>query len=201
MSAARAAGRLCLASASPRRRDLLAQIGVTPDAIVSPDIDETPLRDEMPRAVALRLAVGKAEAGVGLAGEPRPFVLAADTVVAMGRRTLPKAETAEEAAHSLERLSGRAHQVLTGVCVIGPTGRRAVRLSLSRVVFKRLTPTEIADYLASSEWLGKAGGYAIQGLAGGYVTHLAGSYSGIVGLPLYEVRSCLDGLGFWEAGR
>jgi septum formation protein len=186
--------RLVLASASPRRLDLLRQIGLEPGAIAAADVDETPLKTESPRQLALRLAAAKAARGAEL--QPNAFVLAADTVVAVGRRVLPKAETEAEGRACLELLSGRAHRVLTGVAVIGPDGRSAQRLVESRVRFKRLTAAEVDGYLASGEGLGKAGGYAIQGRAGGLVIDLQGSYSGVVGLPLYETRNLLAGLGF-----
>jgi len=185
---------LVLASASPRRLELLRQIGVIPDRIEPADIDETPLREETPRLAAMRLAREKA-----IAIGPRAvdaYVLAADTVVAVGRRILPKAETLEEARACLALLSGRAHKVLTAVAVLGPDGRIAARLSETRVHFKRLTPNETGGYLAGEEWRGKAGGYAIQGAAGGFVMALQGSYTGVVGLPLYETRCVLEGLGY-----
>lgn len=182
---------LVLASASPRRLDLLRQIGLEPDEILSPDIDETPLVDETPRRLALRLAETKARA------ISRPaFVLAADTVVAVGRRVLPKAETESDARDCLALLSGRAHRVLTGVAVLAPGGRLGSRLSETRVHFKRLTAEEIDGYIAGGEWHGKAGGYAVQGRAGAFVTALQGSYSGVVGLPLYESARLLEGLGW-----
>jgi len=184
--------KLVLASASPRRLDLLRQIAIEPDQILSPDIDETPLKGETPRLLAIRLALAKA----GAVAAADAFVLGADTVVALGRRVLPKAETQDEARACLELLSGRAHRVLTAVAVAAPNGRKASRLSESRVQFKRLTQAEIAAYLASGEWQGKAGGYAIQGRAGAFVTALQGSYSGVVGLPLYEAACLLEGLGY-----
>jgi septum formation protein len=187
--------KLVLASASPRRLDLLRQIAIEPDQILSPDIDETPLRGETPRLLALRLALAKAAA----VAAPDAFVLAADTVVAVGRRVLPKAETDPEGRECLQILSGRAHRVLTAVAVMAPDGRTASRLSESRVQFKRLTEAEIAAYLAAGEWRGKAGGYAIQGRAGAFVTALQGSYSGVVGLPLYESACLLEGLGYRRA--
>ena len=186
--------RLVLASASPRRLDLLRQIGLEPDAVAAADVDETPLKTESPRQLALRLAAAKAARVAGL--ELGAFVLAADTVVAVGRRVLPKAETEADGRACLELLSGRAHRVLTGVAVIAPDGRVAERLVESRVRFKRLTAAEIEGYLACGEGLGKAGGYAIQGRAGGLVIDLQGSYSGVVGLPLYETRNLLAGLGY-----
>jgi septum formation protein len=184
---------LVLASASPRRLELLAQIGLTPDRIDPADIDETPLADETPRRLALRLARGKAAAVA--AREPGAFVLAADTVVAVGRRVLGKPEHVDEARAWLVLMSGRAHRVLTAAAVVAPDGRVAARLAEARVHFKRLTPQELERYLGSGEWRGKAGGYAIQGLAGGFVTAVQGSYTAIVGLPLYETRMLLQGLG------
>jgi septum formation protein len=185
---------LILASASPRRLELLRQIGVLPDRVTPADIDEAPLRDETPRLTAARLARAKAQAVRALA--PDAFVLAADTIVAVGRRILPKAETEDQARACLALLSGRAHRVLTAVAALAPDGRLAARLSETRLHFKRLTPTETNAYLAGGEWRGKAGGYAIQGAAGGFVTALSGSYTGVVGLPLYETRCVLEGLGF-----
>ena len=190
----RDAQRLVLASASPRRLDLLRQIGLSPDAVIGAELDESPKPKETPRQLAIRLAAEKA-ARVADA-ERGSFVLAADTVVALGRRVLPKVEDETEGRRCLELLSGRAHRVLTGVAVQGPDGRTARRLVESRVFFKRLTPHEVTLYLASGEGRGKAGGYAIQGLAGAFVTGLQGSYSGVVGLPLYETVSLLTGLGF-----
>ncbi|MEQ9315476.1 MAG: nucleoside triphosphate pyrophosphatase [Henriciella sp.] len=184
---------LVLASASPRRLDLLAQAGIRPDSISPADIDETPLKDESPRALAERLALSKA-AHVHAPGQ---FTLGGDTVVALGRRMLPKAGDAGEVRDCLELLSGRAHQVLTGISVIAPDGRKSVRVVLSRVVFKRLTGEEIAHYAASGEGVGKAGGYAIQGEAAALIRQISGSYTGIVGLPLYEAVSMLQGLG-WQ---
>ncbi|MDB5476465.1 MAG: nucleotide-binding protein implicated in inhibition of septum formation [Phenylobacterium sp.] len=186
--------RLVLASASPRRLELLRQIGLEPDHVEPAELDETPQRKETPRGLATRLAAAKAAAVRAL--HPAAFVLAADTVVAVGTRVLPKVETEAEGRACLALLSGRAHRVLTGLCVIGPDGRRAARLAESRVIFKRLTDPEIAAYLQSGEGLGKAGGYAIQGRAGAFVTSLQGSYSAIVGLPLYETASLLRGLGY-----
>lgn len=194
--------RLILASASPRRLALLAQIGVRPDAVMAADVDETPLAKETPRALALRLARMKAEAVQ--AGDAR--VLAADTVVAVGRRVLPKAETEAQARDCLALLSGRGHRVYTGVALLdrassdahldvglkarGPSVR--TRLVETRVTFKLLSPSEIDAYIASDEWRGKAGGYAVQGLAARYITQIVGSYSNIVGLPLYETANLLE---------
>ena len=185
---------LVLASASPRRRDLLAQIGLIPDAVRAAEIDETPLKNELPSDLAQRLANAKALAVAAAAGGD--FVLAADTVVARGRRILPKTETEAEARACLTLLSGAAHRVYTAVVAVAPGGRRAARLVETRVRFKRLSPQDIAGYLASGEWRGKAGGYAVQGLAGRFVIALHGSYSAVVGLPLYETASLLEGLGY-----
>ena len=184
---------LVLASASPRRLDLLRQIGLEPDRVEPADIDETPQSDETPRRLALRLACEKAE--VGAARAPGCTVLAADTVVAVGRRVLPKAETEAQARQCLTLLSGRAHRVMTAVAVIAPDGRKASRLSESRLHFKRLSAAEIDAYVAGGDWAGKAGGYGFQGAAGVFVMNLHGSYSGVVGLPLYETWCLLAGLG------
>ena len=184
--------RLILASASPRRRELLAQIGIVPDAIRAPDIDETPRRRELPRALAMRLARAKAEA----AATDGSFVLAADTVVAVGRRVLPKAETQDQAASCLALIAGRRHRVLTAVVLLAPDGRRAERVAESVVAVARLTAAQQGAYLASGEWRGKAGGYAIQGRMAAHVRFLAGSFSGVVGLPLFETAQMLRGLGY-----
>lgn len=186
--------RLILASASPRRLQLLAQIGIQPDAVLAADLDEAPLKTDTPRTLALRLAGAKARHVAAQA--EGAFVLAADTVVAVGRRVLPKAESPEEVADCLALLSGRSHKVLTGVAVISPAGKLAARLVESRVRFKRLSPSDVERYRASGEGVGKAGGYGIQGLAGSFVIELSGSYSGVVGLPLYETANLLEGLGF-----
>lgn len=187
--------RLVLASASPRRLALLAQIGVEPDAVTPADIDETPHRGESPRLYAERLGQDKARA-VHKSGQ---YTLAGDTVVSVGRRILPKAETDQEVADCLKLLSGRAHHVMTSACLIAPDGRLAARLSDTRVILKRLTPREISVYCENGEGLGKAGGYGIQGAAGGFVRQISGSYTGIVGLPLFETRSLLIGLGYLAA--
>ncbi len=173
---------------------LLRQIGIEPDTIDPSDIDETPLKDETPRLAAARLARAKAQAA--RVRHPEAFVLAADTIVAVGRRVLGKAADEVEARRFLNLLSGRAHRVLSAVCLIAPDGRAAARLSESRLIFKRLTPAELAAYLVGGEWRDKAGAYAIQGRAGGFVTSLSGSYSGVVGLPLYETGCLLEGLGY-----
>ena len=186
--------RLVLASASPRRLDLLRQIGLIPDAVDAADLDETPLADETPRRLALRLA--QAKAALVASRHPAAFVLAADTVVAVGRRVLPKAADETEVRTCLALLSGRAHRVLTGIAVTAPDGRTAGRLVESRVHFKRLLRADMDAYLACGEGVGKAGGYAIQGHAGALVISLQGSYSGVVGLPLYETANLLAGLGF-----
>ncbi len=183
---------LVLASASPRRLALLAQIGIVPDRVIGSDIDETPLRDESPRSHAQRLARAKAEA----VAEPTSYVLAADTVVAAGRRILPKAETEEQARRCLVLLSGRRHRVMTAVVLLAPDGRRGERLVQSVVGFARLTERQIAAYLANGEWRGKAGGYAVQGRAAAFIRFLSGSYSSVVGLPLFETAQLLRGLGW-----
>ena len=185
---------LVLASASPRRLDLLARIGVVPDRVLPTDIDEIPHRAELPRPLAARLAAGKAAAAAALA--PGALVLAADTVVGVGRRILPKAETEAEARACLELLSGRRHHVYTGVVVITPEGRRLSRLVDTILTFQRLTEQQIADYLAGGEWRGKAGGYAIQGKAEVFVRFLSGSHSNVVGLPLFETAQLLRGVGW-----
>jgi septum formation protein len=184
---------LILASASPRRRDLLAQIGIVPDRIAAADLDESSLKDETPAQLALRLAVSKAQA---VAAVTPGFVLAADTVVCVGRRVLDKANTEADVAACLKLLAGRGHRVHTGVAVVNPAGKLSSRLVETRLTFKRLSDVDIAAYLACGEGIGKAGGYAIQGLAGSYVTQLVGSYTGVMGLPLYETRCLLDGAGY-----
>lgn len=201
---------LVLASGSPRRIQLLQQAGIEPDRLFPADVDETPLRAEHPRSLAKRLARAKAEKAHDLlTREPdysRAFILAADTVVAVGRRILPKAESTEEASSCLQLLSGRSHRVYGGVCVITPAGKVRQRLVETRVRFKRLSREEMEAYLASGEWRGKAGGYAVQGLAGSFVVKMVGSYTNIVGLPLYETVGLLAADGFkvhfgWAAGR
>ena len=183
-----------LASASPRRLALLRQIGVEPDLIDPSDIDEGAAAKEPPRLVAKRLARLKAEAAH--ARHPDAFVLAADTIVAVGSRMLGKARDADEAKRFLTLLSGRAHRVLTAVALVAPDGRRAARLSETRLIFKRLSAREVAALLVGEEWRDKAGAYAVQGRAGAIVVSLSGSYSGVVGLPLYETASLLEGLGY-----
>jgi septum formation protein len=188
--------KLILASASPRRVELLARIGIVADAIIPADLDETPLLKEAPRAHVVRLACAKA--GAISAIYPDALVLAADTVVAIGRRLLPKAETREEALACLTMLSGTNHRVTTAVAVqLG--GRAAYRAVETRLTFKRLSGQEVTRYLDSGEWQGKAGGYGIQGTAGMFCTHLIGSYEGVMGLPLYETNCLLEGFG-WTRG-
>lgn len=193
------APRLVLASASPRRLDLLRQIGIVPDAVDPADLDETPLRDELPPQHALRLAAEKASCVA--ARHPDSWILAADTVVACGRRILPKAEREEEARRCLSLLSGRRHRVLGGIVLLVPGAggeghRRIDRLVRTDVTFKVLDRTETDAYIASGEWKGKAGGYAIQGRAGALVRWIGGSYSNVVGLSLHEVAGMLHGAGF-----
>ncbi|MFN3828128.1 MAG: Maf family protein [Micavibrio sp.] len=185
---------LVLASASPRRLDLLAQLGITPDHVIPASIDETPLKDEEPRAYALRMATEKARA---VSGAPQgAFILAADTVVVSGRRILPKAETQEQARLCLSRLSGRRHRVLNGIAVIDPSGAIKTRIQETTVQFKRLTAAEIHSYIESGDWQGKAGGYAIQGRAAAFVKFIRGSYSTVVGLSLYDVIQMLKSSGY-----
>lgn len=185
---------LVLASASPRRLDLLRQVGVEPQRTHPTDVDETWPKGETPRIHALRLAREKAAAGAKAA--PDALVLAADTVVAVGRRVLPKAEDEAQARACLKLLSGRAHRVMTAVAVVAPDGRDASRLVETRVRFKRLTAHEIDAYIESGEWRGKAGGYGVQGRAGAFVIQMQGSYTAVVGLPLYETLALLRGLGW-----
>lgn len=186
--------RLVLASESPRRRDLLASIGLSPDLIAPADIDETPLRDELPRRLAARLSAAKAEAVAAL--HPEDYVLAADTVVSVGRRILPKAADADEVIQCLKLLSGRAHRVVTGVSVRGPGGRRGDRLVETRLKMRRLSEADIRAYADSGEGVGKAGGYGIQGRAGAFILSLSGSWPAVVGLPLHETETLLKGLGW-----
>ena len=191
--------RLVLASASPRRAALLAQIDLAPDAVVPAAVDETPHADETPAAHAVRLAEEKARAAA--AREAGAFVLGADTVVACGRRILGKPATEDEARRCLALLSGRRHRVHGGIAVATPAGKIASRHVETAVLFKRLTDDEIADYLATGEWRDKAGGYAIQGRAARFVRGIVGSYSNVVGLPLYETVSLLAGQGYAPAAR
>ena len=186
--------RLVLASASPRRRDLLAQIGLSPDDIVPADIDETPRAGELPGPLAKRLSRAKGEAVARSAGDA--WVLSADTVVGLGRRILGKPANESEARRFLDLLSGRRHRVFGGITVVAPGKAPVTRLVTTTVIFKRLEGAEIDRYLASGEWQGKAGGYAIQGAAGAFVRGLNGSYFNVVGLPLYETQSLLQGSGY-----
>ncbi|HEV7233380.1 MAG TPA: nucleoside triphosphate pyrophosphatase [Sphingorhabdus sp.] len=185
--------KLVLASSSPRRRDLLARLGVEPDRVASPDIDERPRKGELPRAYALRMAEEKARAVARNDGE---IVLAGDTTVAVGRRILQQAADADLQRGFLQLLSGRRHHVLSAVAVIGVEGRLRTRVSDSVVRFKRLGEAEIEAYVASGEGLGKAGGYAIQGRAEALIDWMAGSHSGVIGLPLYETRALLRASGY-----
>jgi septum formation protein len=184
---------LILASSSPRRLTLLEQIGIVPDQVVSPDIDETPTRDELPRLYAIRMARGKAAAVVSA----DHLVLAADTVVAAGRRILPKADGAADVSACLALLSGRRHRVLTAIVLSSPGGRTTERLVESAVTFNRLTSEQIERYVGTREGEGKAGGYAINGQAASFVRFLSGSYSAVVGLPLFETAQLLRGHG-WQ---
>ena len=197
-----------LASGSPRRLGLVNQAGIEPDALRPADIDETPKKGELPRACANRLARLKAEAALSLVSVDDElkgaYILAADTVVAVGRRILPKAELLDEASQCLRLLSGRNHRVYTGVCLVTPKESFRQRLVETRVRFRRLSEQDMEAYLASGEWRGKAGGYAIQGLAGAFVERLVGSYSNVVGLPLAETAALLAGCGYhvhrsWDA--
>lgn len=192
--------KLILASGSPRRLDLLKQAGMAPDHLMPMELDETPGKSEHPRTLARRLSREKAEAAIkALKGDPawpNRYILAADTVVAIGRRILDKTEMANEASSALNLLSGRTHRVYTGICVVTPNNKVRHKLVETRVRFKRLSRTEIEAYLASGQWRDKAGGYAIQGLAGAFVAKLVGSYSNVVGLPLLETVNLLTGEGY-----
>jgi septum formation protein len=192
--------KLVLASASPRRMQLLSQVGLEPDGLRPTSIDEAPKKGEMPRALAARLSRSKAEAARDQIANDKEladsFVLAADTVVAVGRRLLLKPDTIEQAIASIQLLSGRNHHVLTSVCLITPDDKVRHKLVDTRVRFKRLSKDEMESYIASREWRGKAGGYAIQGIAGSFVQKLVGSYTNVVGLPLTETMSMLSGDGF-----
>lgn len=218
--------KLVLASGSPRRIELLAQAAIEPDHIHPADIDETPQRAEHPRSLARRLSREKAEKAakqlrpdkerdkdsdeaIGKDGNKdyaSSFILSADTVVAIGRRILPKAELEDEARDCLRLLSGRSHKVFTGICLILPNGDIRQTLVETRIRFQNLTKSQIDHYLASGEWRGKAGGYAIQGLAGSFVVRLVGSYSNVVGLPLHETINLLQSAGYpvynrWDQGK
>jgi septum formation protein len=189
---------LILASGSPRRLALLEQAGIRPDKILPADIDETPLRNELPTIYVRRIAAAKA---LKVSGEENgAFILSADTVVACGRRILPKTEKEEEALDCLKLLSGRRHKVLTAVSIISPEGKQRTKIVTSVVRFKRLSPVELKAYIASGEWKGKAGGYAIQGMAATLIAFISGSYSGIVGLPLFETVNLLGDMGYGRSG-
>ena len=192
--------KLVLASGSPRRLGLLNQAGIEPDSLQPAEIDEIPVKGELPRALANRLAREKAQvalASIRIDEELRgSYIIAADTVVAVGRRVMPRADMLEDAAACLRLLSGRNHSVYTGICLVTPKESFRQRLVETRVRFKRLSNEDLEGYLASGEWRGKAGGYAIQGLAGTFVVKMVGSYTNVVGLPLYESISLLSGEGF-----
>ncbi|KQT64227.1 MULTISPECIES: Maf-like protein [unclassified Aureimonas] len=191
---------LVLASGSPRRLELLQQAGIEPERLLPADVDETPERSEHPRSLAKRLSQLKAETAASILAERGEaegrLVLGADTVVSVGRQILPKAELVDDAVANLRILSGRTHRVHTGLCLIGPQGRLRQKLVETRVRFKRLSREDIESYVASGEWRGKAGGYAIQGLAGSFVVRLVGSYTNVVGLPLYEAIALIGGEGY-----
>src|SRR2546430_11713943 len=191
---------LVLAPGSPRRLALLNQAGIEPDSLQPAEVDEIPIKGELPRALANRLAASKAQAAlasVRISEELRgSYILAADTVVAVGRRVMPKAEMLEDAAACLRLLSGRNHRVYTGICLVTPKEAFRQRLVETRVRFKRLSNEDLEAYLASGEWRGKAGGYAVQGLAGTFVVKMVGSYTNVVRLPLYESLSLLAGQGY-----
>ena len=192
--------KLVLASGSPRRLALLNQAGIEPDSLQPAEIDEIPVKGELPRALANRLAREKAQvalASVRIDEELRgSYIIAADTVVAVGRRVMPKADMLEDAAACLRMLSGRNHRVYTGICLVTPKEAFRQRLVETRVRFKRLSEDDIQAYIGSGEWRGKAGGYAVQGIAGSFVVKMVGSYTNVVGLPLYESATLLGGEGF-----
>jgi septum formation protein len=189
--------KLILASASPRRKDLLEQINVMADVIDPANIDENPLDKELPREYVVRIALEKTK--FIAAKYKGDFVLGADTAVTCGRRVLPKAENDEQVANCLRLLSGRQHTVISSVCLISPDSKISNKVVETKVKFKRLSDKEVKDYIKSNEGIGKAGGYAIQGRAGAFVKSLNGSYSSVVGLPLYETMSILEGMG-WKNG-
>ncbi len=194
LPSARPRPRLVLGSASPRRLQLLQQAGIEPDQVDPADIDETALPDETPRRLVLRLA--REKAGVVAARHVDAYVLGSDTLVAVGTRILGKPEDEADARRMLKLLSGRSHKVLTGVAVVAPGGRVVSRVVESRITFKRLTPRETESFIASGDWRDAAGGYKIHQKAGAFVTYLQGSFTGVVGLPLYETLSLLDGVGW-----
>lgn len=202
--------KLILASGSPRRVELLAQAGIAPQRLLPMDLDETPGRAEHPRSLAWRLSAEKARAAFNqVRGEPswsNCYILAADTVVSVGRRILPKTDLMSEASSALHLLSGRSHRVYTGVCLVTPEGKFRQKVVDTKVRFKRLSGRDMDSYLASGEWRGKAGAYAIQGIAGSFVVKLVGSYTNVVGLPLYETLALLSGEGYdiqagWDGAR
>jgi septum formation protein len=192
--------KLILASGSPRRLSLINQVGISPDHLLPADVDEIPLKGELPRACANRLARVKAETALANVRRDEElkgsYILAADTVVAVGRRILPKAELVDEASQCLRLLSGRNHKVYTGICLVTPKEGFRQRMVETRVRFKRLSEQDLDTYLASGQWRGKAGGYAAQGIAGSFIVKLVGSYTNVVGLPLYETVTLLAGEGF-----
>ena len=202
--------KLVLASGSPRRVELLAQAGIEPSKLLPANVDETPQRAEHPRSLARRLAHDKAHRALEIMREDGDdladtYILAADTVVSVGRTILPKAELLDEASQSIRMLSGRAHKVHTGLCLITPKGKSRISVTETKVRFKRIPREQMDSYLASGEWRGKAGGYAIQGLAGTFVVKLVGSYTNVVGLPLYQTTKLLTDEGYdvhfnWLAG-
>lgn len=196
--------KLILASGSPRRLDLLNQMGIKPSRLMPMDIDETPKKSEHPRSLARRLSLEKAEAAFAALKDDlawrQSYVLSADTVVAVGRRILGKTEYMDEASAALHLLSGRGHWVYTGICLVTPGGQFRQKVVETKVRFKRLSTREIDAYLASDQWRGKAGAYAIQGIAGSFVQKLVGSYTNVVGLPLYETALLLNGEGYELAG-
>lgn len=192
--------KLILASGSPRRVELLAQAGIEPARLLPMDLDETPMRSEHPRSLARRLSAEKAKAALAaIKSEPDwhgSYILAADTVVCVGRRILPKPELVSEASSALHLLSGRSHRVYTGICLVTPDRTFRQKVVDTKVRFKRLSGLDIESYLASGQWRGKAGGYGIQGIAGSFVIKLVGSYTNVVGLPLYETVNLLVGEGY-----
>lgn len=185
---------LVLASTSPRRLELLKQIGITPALVLDPAIDETPIKGEKPQAMVIRLAIAKAQAA--RAQYPGHFILAGDTTVHAAARILPKCENESEVKKCLKLLSGRRHRVYGGVCVITPSGKCATRLAITTVTFKRLSDAEMEEYVRSGEGLGKAGGYALQGRAAAFVKFISGSPSNVIGLPLHETAQLLKGAGY-----
>ncbi|MEE9272754.1 MAG: Maf family nucleotide pyrophosphatase [Robiginitomaculum sp.] len=188
---------LILASSSPRRLELLVSFGVTPDKIIPADIDESLVDGELPRPFALRMAIEKAQAiKQAIKNETGNYILAGDTIVAMGRRIFSKPEDEAQARKFLGLMSGRSHRVYSGICVVDPMGAFQSRVVETRLKMKRLSKAELDTYIASNEWRGKAGAYGIQGVAGAYISQIIGSYSNVVGLPVYETRNLLKGAGY-----